>query len=84
MAIILKADGTQVKDVRGEGPHGEFTLEQMQKAVGGYIEAVPGTNMKVWCNEEGRLLGLPVNSAASVFNQVLVGDVIVLEEGDEL
>lgn len=83
MAFILKADGTRVDGVMGAGARGKLTLEQLQEAVGGYIEGVPGTNHRAWCNEDGRLQGLKVNTAASLmFNQVLVGDVLVLEEGD--
>lgn len=84
MAFILKSDGTQVKGVTGEGPNGEFTLKQLQDAVGGYIEAVPGSGGRAYCNEEGLLRGLPLNEGASfAFGKRLVGDVIVLQEGDK-
>lgn len=84
MAYILKADGTRVDGVVGEGKKGKFTLEQMQGAVGGYIEGVPGQNHRVWCNEDGLLTGLPPNEVASrQFNCYLVGDVLVLEKGDK-
>ena len=60
------------------------TLEQMQKAVGGYIEMIrisPDTMM--WVNEEGRLLKLKINQAASFLaQQTIVGDVI-LEVGND-
>ena len=47
----------------------ENTLEALQTAVGGYIEVVPLTpRLCVICNEEGKLLGLPVTAA-------LVGDI---------
>lgn len=47
----------------------ENTLEALQAAVGGYIEVVPLTaRLCVICNEEGKLLGLPVTAA-------LVGDI---------
>lgn len=53
-------------------PEGEFTLveekptlEAMQKAVGGYVEAVEvqveGMTIDIWLNEEGKLIGLPPN-----------------------
>ncbi|MDX1421567.1 MAG: DUF3846 domain-containing protein [Kiloniellales bacterium] len=39
-----------------------LTLGPMQHFVGGYIEAVRLDNhLILWCNEEGRILGLPVN-----------------------
>lgn len=43
----------------------EHTLENMQKVVGGYIEAVYPfeDEVAVICNEEGKLLGLPLNRA---------------------
>lgn len=46
----------------------KFTLEEMQKIVGGYIEVVrpPGQMGAVMvCNEDGKLEGLPANSLAS-------------------
>jgi hypothetical protein len=55
----------------------KFSLEELQKYVGGYIELVPHANQIAYCNEEGRLRGLSFNPAASQrFNQVLIGDVI--------
>lgn len=65
----------------------KFTLQELQTYVGGSIELVPGTartgSPTTFCNEEGKLNGLPVNRLASrVFmkgiwsNEVLVGDVI--------
>lgn len=47
------------------------TLEEMQKAVGGHIEEVPSFEKFhdrpciAFCNEEGKLDGLPVNIAAT-------------------
>ena len=55
----------------------KFTLEELQKFVGGYIEAVPYANPVAYCNEEGRLNNLPLNRCASLrFKQNLVGDII--------
>lgn len=46
----------------------EHTLEVMQKLVGGYVECVSilgdpvfGRGIDIWCNEEGKLIGLPQN-----------------------
>lgn len=84
MAYILKTDGTIEDGIKGAADDGYFTLAQLQEAVGGYIEAVPGSRNRAYCNEEGRLRGLPVNQQASQqFNQLLVGNVIVLEHGDK-
>ena len=40
----------------------------------------------LYCNEEGKLLGLPVNMAATTMiehDDVIRGDVVVMEEGEE-
>ena len=40
-------------------------LEAMQAVVGGYIEAVAiNEHVTLWCNEEGKLTGLPLNLRA--------------------
>ena len=81
MAYLLKVDGTI--EQMGKNP----SLEQIQKAVGGYIEAVPMANGGIfYCNEEGKLLGLPNNLAANTlidFNDYIVGGVVVIEVGEE-
>jgi hypothetical protein len=67
-------------------------IEELQKAVGGYIETVPYfTKYKdkqcvAFCNEEGKLKGLPYNSRATndwgrntpLSDDVLVGPVVIL------
>lgn len=54
---IIKEPG---KKARGFGIENE--LRAFQKAVGGYIEAVPVTeNVRLLCNEDGKCLGLPHN-----------------------
>ena len=41
------------------------TLTTLQDAVGGYIEAVDlSDRLTMWCNEEGKLIGLPHNTLA--------------------
>ena len=43
----------------------DYTLEAMQKFVGGNIECLPlcdlGAEFTLVCNDEGKLLGLPLN-----------------------
>ena len=57
-----------------------FTLEQLQKMVGGWIEAVPvSENVRVICDEEGRLKGKPYNCTVNGIN--FVGSIIVCGEG---
>lgn len=66
---------------------------QLNLLVGGYLKAVPywdrdsyGRRCVAFCNEEGKLEGLPVNDramsgwirAAGVLNDVLCGDIVVI------
>lgn len=58
------------------------SLEALQAAVGGYIEVVPLTSkLAVICNEEGKLIGLPVTATLSDdvgrLHDMLHGDLIV-------
>jgi|TARA_R110002051_G_scaffold19567_2_gene54388 hypothetical protein len=67
-----------------------LTLDQLQKLVGGYIELVnlPNTKEQMIINEEGKLIGLPVNETATkIFHEnyphlqdrdVICGDAIIL------
>lgn len=73
---------------RSDEPYGHMTnistrLENLQKLVGGYIEAVtlkPG--LVILCNEEGKLRGLPFNM--TIQGEPLVGDIVVIgTEGEE-
>jgi len=81
MAYLLKVDGTI--EQMGWNP----SLKAIQKAVGGYIELIPTGNLGyMYGNEEGKLLGLPVNKAATsmiAFDDIVVGDVVVMEIGEE-
>ena len=74
MALILHPDlSVEVLDTF-DAPGGRPTLEQLQKAVGGYIEIVRCTKLHCYLvvNEEGLLDGLPHNAVASY----LVSDLI--------
>lgn len=75
----------------------------LQDIVGGFIETVPHFNKVVWdgevlrcvafCNDEGKLMGLPVNSLATLMwhkqlkkksvDDVLCGDVVVVWGNDK-
>ena len=68
----------------GKDPYVTFIgdeLEDLQKAVGGYIEAVHPFHdpVVIVCNEEGRLLNLPENRLGICGTFFLCG-----EHGDEL
>jgi hypothetical protein len=69
------------------------SLVRIRKVVGGYIEMVPlwstflGDPCVAYCNEEGKLEGLPINKTASIswyrnvgrhMNDILCGHVIVI------
>jgi hypothetical protein len=70
-------------------------LQPIQQAVGGYIEGVPiAEGAVLYCNEEGKLQGLPVNEAGNRLADVtipwfrqqgdfLVGDCLVFGTLDE-
>ncbi len=74
MATIIRTDGQQ------EEITGKPTLEQLQKAVGGLIEAVHivGSKKVMIVNEEGLLKNLPLNPIASqMVRKPIVGDVVI-------
>lgn len=88
--IILRADGTDEVTAQIEPP----SLDQLQAAVGGYIERVPGFDRfddkpcLAFCHEEGKLRGQRFNSLATSFwyasvgfaamDDALVGDVVIV------
>lgn len=79
MATHLRANGvTKVIFPQDE----VFTLEELQGLVGGYIEVVsiPDLkNSKLVVNEDGQLMGLPVNAmASSLLRQMVAGDAVVV------
>ncbi len=63
LAIKLDTDGVAVEvEISEEGQR----LKQLQEAVGGWVEAVDlSPTLTMWCNEEGKLIGLPLNSLAT-------------------
>jgi len=84
MAFVIRTDGTSERLWGDDKP----TLTQIQEVVGGWIEHVPiiMEGMYMYCNEEGKLKGLPPNWLATNlidFDDVICGDVVIMEEGDE-
>lgn len=88
-ALVVKTDGTyEVIDQ-------EWNYDQINKAVGGWIEAVyfPGYKAEAYINEEGKILGLPENVVATnvwynsgakvLLGDYLAGDVVIFGEVDE-
>jgi len=60
-------------------------LARLQVMVGGWVQCVDLENrVDLWCNEEGKMIGLPVNPLATMIWQVaygptdvMVGDVVI-------
>lgn len=78
MAIILRANGKR-EDIKPENGT-KLSLEQLQKAVGGYIEIVhaPNCHNILIANEEGQIYDLPINIQASkIAQREIVGDIVL-------
>lgn len=70
------------------------SLATLQKLVGGFIEGISGSDWATWhayCNEEGKIHGLPPNWLATNLahklgwpeGDILCGSVVILGGGDE-
>ncbi len=85
MATLLKTDGTMETVLPENGK--TFTLEELQKSVGGHIELVhTDDGKKMYINEEGKLDGLPLNRRASgLYSHMdtIVGDALIVEDSEE-
>lgn len=86
-AIVINPDGTTESVDLDTGDE----LSLLQSAVGGYVQAVyPNQATTLWCNEDGKMLGLPVNHTATqlwrtlhpAVTDVLQG-VVVVTGGDD-
>jgi hypothetical protein len=90
---IIKVDGSAELIELDRKPD----LVDLQETVGGYIEIVPmfetfgGRECVCFCNEEGKLDGLPVNIVATQhwvnqtgpIDDFLVGNVVICQGDDE-
>ena len=92
--ITIKVNGIEDYTVCKEVP----TLEELQAAVGGLIEAIPhfteykGNRCVALCNEEGKLRNMPYNLTATklwleamkvtAIDDHLVGDIVILVGDD--
>ena len=68
----------------------EGGLDTLQAAVGGWVECVSFSDYEMWVNEEGKLVGLPVNEAATAIwemeygaTDVIMGNVLMTGIADE-
>ncbi len=85
MAEIIKTDGTRIDAVPGNGT--DFSLEEMQKIVGGLVEIIDLDEDKcIILNEEGKIDKLPFNEEATkIFHSYfktddyIVGDVLICD-----
>ena len=79
MALHIKASGEAAEAMPKNGT--DFSLEELQGFVKGYIEIVYLSNDKfLVVNEEGKLMGLPINDyATGIANQLIVGDVLLCD-----
>lgn len=61
---IIDVDGSVTEVEPAEGGN-TFSLKDMQRIVGGYIEMVPVGKNYMIVNEEGKMMGLPFNTKAT-------------------
>ena len=75
MALFIRSDGYKCHIEPNNGT--DFSLEELQGYVGGYIQIVAVDNLRVMVVDEEGLL-LPINQTASnMIGQRIVGDVVV-------
>ena len=88
VAIISAEGDLRFEDVAG------IDLAYLRNQVAGHIEAlrIPGTGITFYLNEDGKLLGLPVNARAGAiarrnravsFTDAIVGNVVVVGPADK-
>ena len=83
MNKLLFHDGTFVNIKHNNSK--DFTLEDLQQYVGGYIQLIPlQDNLVMVINEKGKLLSLPRNDKATElanfhpdFDDYIVGNVVI-------
>lgn len=93
MALFIPAGGEPIAITPGDGP--AFSLPELQRLVGGYIEAIAAPDNRImFLNEDGKREGLAVNRFASALAwasglpafDYIVGDVVVctrIEAGED-
>ena len=89
-ALVIKTNGNIHGIDLGENAHDEY--EAIAKAVDGMVQCVPlsDSGLMLWCNEEGKLIGLPYNEGATNVwtrywgqTDVMVGDCVITGSFDD-
>lgn len=76
-ALLITPDGKKSEVAPADGK--KFSLAEMQKLVGGWIERIPIRGGEMYVDEEGLLKNLPYNDAASeIAVRPLVGNALVI------
>jgi hypothetical protein len=94
MGIVITIPADEAQAIRSRDTDTPPELQELQDIVDGYIEQVPGwveylgIECVVYCNEEGKQRGLPVNHRATaiwweklgggVFDDALCGDIVLV------
>lgn len=79
-ALLIKSDGEKLNITPDNGKY--FSLKELQKYVGGYIEMLlTNDDRTMIINEEGKLKNLEINNEANKLIEeiVIVGDVVVCD-----
>ena len=84
-AMIFDGRGLTIEEYDGD------SLEFLQKSVGGYIERIPlrsldNKKIDMWCNENGKLIGLPLTLMLFYQGKILdgiVGNVVFTKTNDD-
>lgn len=87
-ALVIPATGEEY--LIELDPTDAITLDHIQEAVGGYVESAPiiDPTLTMYCNEEGKIRGLPVNERASILlgphnPDFIVGNVVICGAPDK-
>jgi len=88
-ALIIKIDGSIHEIDLGKNSQEEY--DALSGAVGGFVQMVPldDSGLLIWCNEEGKMIGLPYNEKATRVweafwgeTDVMVGDCVITGDID--
>ena len=88
MATLIKSNGEEM-NVLPKNKR-DFSLEELQKFIGGFIEIARTKNGKpMIINEEGKINDLPINQKATAiypYNEYdfIIGDVLICQEDEIL